>query len=70
MMLDIKTLTVFIMTVIIKVRQILGCASSIAQHLANNGYDLEVATTRLNEGKPNFYAFARPFIANPTWSNG
>jgi len=34
-------------------------------YLANNSYDLELATTRLNDGKADLFAFGRPFIANP-----
>lgn len=34
-------------------------------YLANNGYDLELATARLNEGKADLVAFGRPFISNP-----
>jgi N-ethylmaleimide reductase len=34
-------------------------------YLANNGYDLDLATTRLAEGKADLFAFGRPFIANP-----
>lgn len=34
-------------------------------YIANNGYDLELATTRLTEGKADLFAFGRPFIANP-----
>lgn len=34
-------------------------------YLANNGYDLELATTRLTDGKADLFAFGRPFIANP-----
>jgi len=34
-------------------------------YLANNGYDLELATARLNEGKAELFAFGRPFISNP-----
>ncbi|PRX99279.1 N-ethylmaleimide reductase [Paraburkholderia sp. BL25I1N1] len=34
-------------------------------HLANNGYDLELATARLNEGKADLFAFGRAFISNP-----
>ncbi|MCZ7497344.1 alkene reductase [Agrobacterium tumefaciens] len=34
-------------------------------YIANNGYDLELATARLNEGKADLFAFGRPFIANP-----
>lgn len=34
-------------------------------YLANNGYDLELATARLNEGKADLFAFGRPFISNP-----
>lgn len=34
-------------------------------YLANNGYDLELAATRLREGKTDLFAFGRPFISNP-----
>lgn len=34
-------------------------------YLANNGYDLELATAHLNEGKADLFAFGRPFISNP-----
>ncbi|MDN7636076.1 alkene reductase [Burkholderia cepacia] len=34
-------------------------------YLANNGYDLELATARLNEGKADLFAFGRAFISNP-----
>lgn len=34
-------------------------------YLANNGYDLDLATTQLREGKADLIAFGRPFIANP-----
>ncbi len=34
-------------------------------YLANNGYDRELAATRLAEGKADLFAFGRPFIANP-----
>lgn len=34
-------------------------------YLANNGYNLEFATTALNEGKADLFAFGRPFISNP-----
>lgn len=34
-------------------------------YLANNGYDLELATTALNAGKADLFAFGRPFISNP-----
>ncbi|MDE2155718.1 MAG: alkene reductase [Xanthomonadaceae bacterium] len=34
-------------------------------YLANNGYDLELATARLDEGKADLFAFGRPFISNP-----
>lgn len=34
-------------------------------YLANNGYDLERATSRLNEGNADLFAFGRPFIGNP-----
>lgn len=34
-------------------------------YIANNGYDLELATSQLAEGKADLFAFGRPFIANP-----
>lgn len=34
-------------------------------YIANNGYDLELATTRLLEGKADLFAFGRLFISNP-----
>lgn len=34
-------------------------------YLANNGYDLGLATARLNDGKADLFAFGRPFIGNP-----
>jgi N-ethylmaleimide reductase len=34
-------------------------------YIANNGYDLELSTSRLTEGKADLFAFGRPFIANP-----
>lgn len=34
-------------------------------YLANNGYDLELATTTLVENKADLIAFGRPFISNP-----
>ena len=34
-------------------------------YLANNGYDLELATSHLADGKADMFAFGRPFIANP-----
>lgn len=34
-------------------------------YIANNGYDLALATARLAEGKADLFAFGRPFIANP-----
>ncbi|WP_429503033.1 alkene reductase [Paraburkholderia youngii] len=34
-------------------------------YLANNGYDLELATSRLIEGKADLFAFGRAFISNP-----
>ncbi|MFT0737420.1 alkene reductase [Ralstonia wenshanensis] len=34
-------------------------------YLANNSYDLEFATTQLNEDKADLFAFGRPFISNP-----
>lgn len=33
--------------------------------IANNGYDLDLATAQLAEGKADLFAFGRPFIANP-----
>jgi N-ethylmaleimide reductase len=35
------------------------------KYIANNGYDLELATTRGQEGLADLFAFGRPFIANP-----
>ncbi|SEB25766.1 alkene reductase [Variovorax sp. YR216] len=34
-------------------------------YLANNGYDLDLATARLNMGKADLFAFGRAFIGNP-----
>jgi N-ethylmaleimide reductase len=34
-------------------------------YIANNGYDLDLATTRLKQGLADLFAFGRPFIANP-----
>ncbi|MDE3775184.1 alkene reductase [Sinorhizobium meliloti] len=34
-------------------------------YIGNNGYDLELATSHLAEGKADLFAFGRPFIANP-----
>lgn len=34
-------------------------------YLANNGYDLDLATARLKRGQADLFAFGRPFIANP-----
>jgi N-ethylmaleimide reductase len=34
-------------------------------YLANNGYDLDLANTRLVEGKADLFVFGRPFISNP-----
>jgi N-ethylmaleimide reductase len=34
-------------------------------YIANNGYDLDLATSRLAEGEADLFAFGRPFIANP-----
>ncbi|MFP2961122.1 alkene reductase [Myxococcus sp. 1LA] len=34
-------------------------------YIANNGYDLNLATSRLAEGKADLFAFGRPYIANP-----
>ncbi|HLP70262.1 MAG TPA: alkene reductase [Rhizobium sp.] len=34
-------------------------------YIANNGYDLELATSSLANGKADLIAFGRPFIANP-----
>jgi len=34
-------------------------------YIANNGYDLELARSRLAAGKADLFAFGRPFIANP-----
>ncbi len=34
-------------------------------YIANNGYDLELARSRLAAGEADLFAFGRPFIANP-----
>jgi N-ethylmaleimide reductase len=34
-------------------------------YIANNGYDLDLATSRLAGGEADLFAFGRPFIANP-----
>lgn len=34
-------------------------------YIANNGYNLELATSHLAENKADLFAFGRPFIANP-----
>lgn len=34
-------------------------------YLANNGYDLELASSKLAEGKADLFAFGRAFISNP-----
>lgn len=34
-------------------------------YIANNGYDLELATSHVAEGEADLIAFGRPFIANP-----
>ena len=34
-------------------------------YLANNGYDLDLASARLAQGKADLFAFGRPFISNP-----
>jgi N-ethylmaleimide reductase len=34
-------------------------------YIANNGYDLDLATSRLAEDKADLFAFGRPFVANP-----
>lgn len=34
-------------------------------YLANNGYDLDLATAAIADGKADLVAFGRPFIANP-----
>ena len=34
-------------------------------YIANNGYNLELATSHLADGKADLFAFGRPFIANP-----
>jgi N-ethylmaleimide reductase len=34
-------------------------------YIANNGYDLQLASARLAQGKADLIAFGRPFIANP-----
>ena len=34
-------------------------------YIANNGYDLDLATSRLAEDQADLIAFGRPFIGNP-----
>lgn len=34
-------------------------------YIANNGYNLELATSRLTTGRADLFSFGRPFIANP-----
>ena len=34
-------------------------------YIANNGYDLNLATSALNEDKADLIAFGRPFVGNP-----
>ena len=34
-------------------------------YIANNGYDLNLAASRLNDDKADLIAFGRPFIGNP-----
>lgn len=34
-------------------------------YMANNGYDLALATAKLEAGEADLFAFGRPFIANP-----
>ena len=34
-------------------------------YIANNGYDVELATSRINDDKADLIAFGRPFIGNP-----
>ncbi|MGA0582918.1 MAG: hypothetical protein ACO2ER_03305, partial [Castellaniella sp.] len=34
-------------------------------YLANNGYDFDLATTRLQEGNADLFSFGRAFISNP-----
>ncbi|MGO4717772.1 alkene reductase [Stenotrophomonas indicatrix] len=34
-------------------------------YLANNGYDLQLASARVSEGQADLVAFGRPFISNP-----
>ncbi|MNR01498.1 N-ethylmaleimide reductase [compost metagenome] len=34
-------------------------------YLANNGYDLTLASSALAQGKADLFAFGRPFISNP-----
>ena len=34
-------------------------------YLANNGYDLQLASARVSEGRADLVAFGRPFISNP-----
>ena len=33
--------------------------------IANNGYNVELASSQLADGKADLFAFGRPFIANP-----
>lgn len=37
-------------------------------YIANDGYDLELASSRLAEGKADLFAFDRPFIGNPDFA--
>jgi N-ethylmaleimide reductase len=34
-------------------------------YIANNGYNLELATSRFTKGEADLFSFGRPFIANP-----
>lgn len=34
-------------------------------YIANNGYDFELATSRLAQGKADLFAFGRPYVSNP-----
>jgi N-ethylmaleimide reductase len=34
-------------------------------YIANNGYDLELATTKLQQGLADLFSFGRSYIANP-----
>lgn len=34
-------------------------------YIANNGFDFELATSRLAQGKADLFAFGRPYVSNP-----